>query len=311
MLVNQDDTANGVADHFAVIGFPEIGLCDEEIQQIIDNEEELVTGIPQLSGSKLLTAIRLDPRVLDQYPVIDNKFNNGKKLPEGMEYFCFPQGLSLHEKSYPPTFHSFVHTSEDGTRMIGCVLAFSEELTSLQYQSINALITTLNGTYHCSIPIPPILHIRKGICLLSRYPFINSFKIFLVTIFNMTKDNGVQNSIPIERFICNFMDDVPAPPPGKVDIKYFIGDETISFVCPPLNQPNHWLGYSIFPLFECLSAENIIYLLTLILTERQILFISSQYHLLTICAEIISSLIYPFRWAHAYIPVLPTRLLGN
>ena len=39
--------------------------------------------------------------------------------------------------------------------------------------------------------------------------------------------------------------------------------------------------------------------------------VSSQYNLLTTCAEAITSLIYPLTWTHAYIPILPRQLLGN
>jgi hypothetical protein len=51
-------------------------------------------------------------------------------------------------------------------------------------------------------------------------------------------------------------------------------------------------------------------LFALVLTERQIVFVSSQYSLLTSCAEAITSLIYPLSWTHAYIPILPRQLLG-
>ena len=66
----------------------------------------------------------------------------------------------------------------------------------------------------------------------------------------------------------------------------------------------------LYPLFECLSPENILHLFALIVTERQILFISSQYSLLTIAAEAATSLLYPLQWSHAYIPILPRMLIG-
>eukprot|EP00981_Chlorochromonas_danica_P003397 scaffold651_cov174-Ochromonas_danica.AAC.6 len=44
----------------------------------------------------------------------------------------------------------------------------------------------------------------------------------------------VVNAIPMERYICNFIDDVPAPPAGKIDIIYYMNEEAITFQCPPL-----------------------------------------------------------------------------
>lgn len=98
--------------------------------------------------------------------------------------------------------------------------------------------------------------------------------------------------IPIERYICNFINDVPAPPAGRIDVTYFIGDgkdSGISFRCPASNQSNVWSGMPHFPLFECLSPENILNLFALVLVERQVLFVSSQYSLLTPSAEAIIS----------------------
>lgn len=34
-------------------------------------------------------------------------------------------------------------------------------------------------------------------------------------------------TIPIERYICNFIDDVPAPVAGKVDVTYYLGEVSI------------------------------------------------------------------------------------
>jgi hypothetical protein len=117
-------------------------------------------------------------------------------------------------------------------------------------------------------------------------------------------------AIPIERYICNFIDDVPAPPAGRIDVTYFLGDVSINFRCPPLNEPNVWSGMPLFPLFECLSPENVVLLFSAVLIERQILFVSSQYSLLTLCAEAVTSLLYPLTWTHAYIPILPKKLIG-
>ena len=116
--------------------------------------------------------------------------------------------------------------------------------------------------------------------------------------------------LPLERYICNFIDDVPAPPVGRVDITYYLGTATISFRCPPLNQPNAWSGLPLNPLFECLSVPNILLLFSAIVAERQIVYISSQYSLLTYCIEAMNSFIYPLKWSHVYIPILPLSLIG-
>jgi hypothetical protein len=252
------------------------------------------------------------------------------------------------------------------------VLCFSEELTAEEYlflattASANHLDNGNNNDQRRR------LFVRKGICLLSCFAFMTSFKAFLKKLFELThaqecwtatpstpstaftalgrlahspirwaasrdttpsaattvvttnrnsngsskncnkNSNSKNNSnwIPIERLVCNFLDDVPAPPAGRVAVTCFVGDEPISFRRPPPNEPNVWSGFPLFPLFECLSAQSIASFLAVLLTERQVLLVSSQYALLTLCAEAITSLLFPFKWVHAYIPILPTSLLG-
>jgi hypothetical protein len=161
------------------------------------------------------------------------------------------------------------------------------------------------------------LFVAKCFCLVSKWPFSLAFKkvlcgfyrIFLASLKPKMKSSP-HLIIPLERFICNFIDDVPAPPWGKLDVIYYIGEDSVSFRCPPFNEPNAWSSFPLYPLFECLDPENILTLFNLVLTERQVVLISSQYSLLTACSEAITSLMYPITWAHAYIPILPTQLLG-
>lgn len=88
-------------------------------------------------------------------------------------------------------------------------------------------------------------------------------------------------------------------------------DSEIKFRLPPINEPHFGEGnIPLHPLFECLSAENICKLFLLLTLEKQIVLISSQYNLLTLCSEAAISLLYPLKWCYAYIPVLPVKLLG-
>ena len=63
-------------------------------------------------------------------------------------------------------------------------------------------------------------------------------------------------------------------------------------------------------IFSFLYYYYFYFTIGMVLIERQIVFISTQYSLLTLCAEAITSLLYPLTWTHAYIPILPKKLLG-
>lgn len=224
----------------------------------------------------------------------------------------------MKTKSKPPSFYSFVITSEDGYRLLGSCLRFYEPIPS-KYRQMALKYLQLKG--HTCKP-NQTLYLAKSICAISRWPFSLAFKQVLCGIYRLFINESTSNQstpksaqgkpkIPLERYICNFIDDVPAPPWGRLDVIYYIDEEPVTFRCPPFNEPNSWSSFPLYPLFECLSSENILILFNLVLTERQVVFISSQYNLLTLCSEAITSLMYPITWAHAYIPILPIELLGK
>ena len=277
-----------VADYFLVIGSTvRLASCRDQ-------------------RSNEYSELKFKAYVTDRYPIVDR---SNAVLPDGIPLFCFPNGISITSSVGVTSFHSFVLTSEDGNRMLGSCLTFYEELSSEQYQSYRDVLIESNPD---EILLTKYLEgktffVPTCLCVVSNWTFVSSFKRLLRGLYEITL---APSMIPIERYICNIIDDIPAPPAGRVDVTYYLGEQAISFRCPPSNEPNVWSGLPLFPLFECLSPENVLSLLALVLTERQILFVSSQLSLLTTCAEAITSLIYPFSWTHAYIPILPSKLLG-
>ena len=264
--------------------------------------KEMTHGASSVSTVTDLKNVIFKETIIQRYPVTDRL---NQQLPEGLPIFCFPNGVRLLEFAKTPTFHTFVHTSEGGTRRLGLCLTFYRKINKSQLSSLENIIKELQ------LAKPKVdlhsLYVPYCVCLVSYWPFVSSFKKFLCQLYQMSLGPC---PIPIERYICNFIDDVPAPPAGRIDVTYFLGDQSISFRCPPANEPIVWSGTPLFPLLECLSPENVLALFSLVLIERQVLFVSSQYSLLTVCAESAISLLYPMTWSHAYIPILPRSLLG-
>lgn len=286
-----------VADYFVVVG------VDDNLKIAVDNESPIKRTFPDHQN----VPVSYHADIIDRYPLEDRV---DFALPDGIQLFCFPDGLRICGP-HPPTFHSFVHTSEHGSHIMGCCLTIYEPLTAKQKLTAfgfnNPPSPDLKGRNSYDEKFIPLC-----LCLISHWPFVSSFKSFLCGLYRISVS---KSRIPLERIICNFIDEVPAPPAGRVDITYYLGDEdhsqAISFRCPPINQPNVWSSMPLFPLFECLSPDNVMSLFALLLTERQLIFVSSQYSLLTSCAEAVTSLIYPLSWTHAYIPILPKQLLGE
>ena len=309
-----------ISDYFVVVGL------SEEFTQYPDSHRD--SNSKTVPRNPLKT--RYYGRITDRYPQENRK---DYALPDGVPEFCFPRGLDIIDlnsstaatpannmttkrksadpmSKIKPKFHSFVQTSENGSHILGCCLTFYEPMDEHLLSNFRDHIKDLEN---CSVKESSLseckLYVPRCICLVSHWAFVTSIRAFVCSLYKLTLPPSTL-SLPVERYICNFLDDVPSPPAGKVDVTYYLHDTAISFRCPPANEPNVWSGFPLFPLFECLSPENILTLLGLVLTERSIIFVSSQLSLLTLCAEAITSLIYPMAWTHCYIPILPMHNIG-
>lgn len=68
------------------------------------------------------------------------------------------------------------------------------------------------------------------------------------------------------------------------------------------------LVYSLAPIFQLFDIKTVVHLVALILCEYRVLIHSAQFSLLCPFAEGLCALIYPFRWQHPYVPILPRVL---
>lgn len=147
----------------------------------------------------------------------------------------------------------------------------------------------------------------KCIVLLSTYPYLMAFREYLTQLNRLTKLGEM--TYPLERAIVNICAEIPAPPPGSFEVQTTILDSIIKIWSPPHNQPIAWVSLPFSHLFECLDIDNIVLVWHCLVLERQVLLTSTQLSILTTCSEILLSLLFPMRWSHAYIPVLPHFLI--
>lgn len=293
MHSSEDTPRNGsgrVADYFVVVG----ANSSELRPMSIDDPLNANDPIKQCRPLEMV----FEADIVSRYPLVDRE--NAPSFPDGLTLFCLPDGLRVSNKSKPPSFFSFVQTSDKGSRLVGSCLTFYEKLNSIQRTHFLALCHDSPETMDLHPNIDDMrLYIPRCLCLISQWPFVESFRKFLCHIYRLSL---TPSSIPIERFICNFIDDVPVPPSGKVEVSYLVPgggkgeDSSFIFKRPPVNQPNAWNSLPMKSLFECLSVRNILATFSAVLTERTVVFISSQNHLMASAAETITSLMYPLQW---------------
>jgi hypothetical protein len=287
-----------VADYFVVVGANKLELRPLHVDDPLNANDPI-------NQSKPMEMV-FETEIVSRYPLVDQE---NTPFPDGLTLFCLPDGLKVTTKSSPPSFFSFVQTSDKGSRLIGSCLTFYEKLNASQRDLFLKLCKESPETMATCGDLDDLrLYVPRCLCLISQWPFVESFRKFLCHVYRLSLTPSL---IPIERFICNFIDDVPVPPCGQVEVSYLVPgggtgeDSAFVFNRPPINEPNAWSTLPMRALFECLSVTNILNVFSAVLVERTVVFISSQNHLLASAAETIISLMYPLQWYNTtYYPCL-------
>merc|ERR1719401_1702854 len=230
----------------------------------------------------------LDPRITARYPAEDH---DGKPLNPRLPQFCHPEGTDLIRptKVYRmPKVHHFCLTDSAGGKLYGTCMTVYEEFD----------VPGSSSTWYA----PRVL------VLLSTWPYLEAFRTYLTQLYRLATTTDVM-TVPIERYVQNICSEVPAPPPGTFEVRLRVPpDHECRFWAPPAEQPVPYVSLPFGVLFECLDIGNVLFAWYALACERKVLLVSSQLSLLTVCAEILCSLLFPMKWSHLYIPVLPRSL---
>jgi hypothetical protein len=283
-----------------------------------------------------LNDFRFKGEVVDRYPIAAVSAS-GTQFPDGIPMFCMPSGLMVSHSPPAPSYFCFVTTASSGERLYGHCLtihdpmptdlvhaliethqqmtnpkaATSPSSTSSSSSSASSSSTTTTTTPGAtpgstfSRHAHKTLFASKCLCLITKFPFLVQCHEYLTSLYQITMSIG---DIPIERYICNFINEVPLPPPGKAEVQYGIADKILTFTRPPLNKPILDVDLPFRRVFECLTPSTIITLFTCLLLEQKILMHSHRLSLLTDVAELLQAFMYPMSWGHVYVPVLPRCL---
>lgn len=274
----------------------------------------------------------LEPVITARFPPFDHP---GQPLNPMLPQFCYPQGIDHIVPSHEykmPRIHHFVLTDSAGGKLYGTCLTVYEEFSigdtttrdnGDDISVISLLSAREEDQERANIEVtmegsPIVVRARRRsrnhtyyaprvLCLLSTWPYLSAFRTYLTQLYRLATTTDLMNA-PIERYILNICSEVPAPPPGSFEVTLSILDTQIRFWAPPADQPIPYVSLNYGVIFECLDIDNVLFVWYTLACERKILLVSSQLSLLTVCAEILCSMLFPMRWSHLYIPVLPRFL---
>ncbi|XP_068164529.1 DENN domain-containing protein 4C isoform X2 [Antennarius striatus] len=234
-------------------------------------------------------------------------------LSESVPLFCLPMGAKVecwapNTRDPLPVFSTFVLTNSSGEKVYGAAIQFYEpypvELLSEKQKIQLGVLTTVEKKM---IPNRPV-NSNKCICLLSRWPFFESFRKFLMFLYKLSVSGP--HPLPIEKHISHFMHNVSFPSPQRPRILVQLSAHDTLILSQPVCTPLPLSGADYGTLLMNLGPENCATLLHFVLLESKILLHSLRPAVLTGVAEAVVAMIFPFQWQCPYIPLCPLSLAG-
>jgi hypothetical protein len=299
-----------LVEYFCVVGSVAVGGGVVNVRPAYEtHDSDNSSKEVKLDGSEFA------PQITSRYPLVDHAEN---PLPvEGITSFCYPsETIPLLYEERMPKAHYFVTTGEKGSSMYGVCLVFWEKMAVdiIQEERVQkAPVYNKADFISKQVETTTCVYLPKCLVLLSMHPHLPAFREYLVQLHRLSKLSPTEKDVkpmtlPIERYIVNFCSEIPAPL-GSFQVQTTILDSVISIWSPEHNLPIQWVSLPFSHLFQCLDVENVLTVWTALALERQVLVTSTQLSLLTTCCEIFLSLLFPMKWTHAYIPVLPHFLV--
>ncbi|XP_048526749.1 myotubularin-related protein 13 isoform X3 [Dendroctonus ponderosae] len=231
---------------------------------------------------------------------------------DGIEWFCQPQGWTLSTERQEPRFFVSVLTDVDANRHYCACLCFNETVAITPSKPVDEEEDAVDGETPLLKPIIPsilhssIMYAPKCLVLVSRLDYIETFRNCLGIIYCVYVENM---PVPLETLVGNILGCIQVPPPGGPQVRFSIGAGDRQALQPPLSPSLPVTHTSVNLLFQQLGIRNVITLFCAIMTEHKILFHSKSYNRLTEACRALTALMYPFRYTHVYIPLLPAPLV--
>eukprot|EP00808_Paulinella_micropora_P020093 g73886.t1 len=215
----------------------------------------------------------------------------GLALPEGLEFFVFPQGCNFAMSWTEPSYHSFVITLADGSQMYAFCVRKCFRVPEPVLETLRTDVT---------LSVPSKLFWTHAVVLVSRQPFLELLSTLLY------KHCAPESVAAFNPKLLNFLFHLPLPNPALQlalsSLSSSSSSSAYSSLCPPST------AAYLCILLGLLEPFKVVTLLNALLSELPVLLLSSNLAVLTPALEALKTLLLPFRWPFLYIPVLPLSL---
>lgn len=313
-VVKADDETNSTAsvEGHSVLSGEEVGYVPDEAIESKNPFDRLVDFFVVMGAhldvgdqkTRKPTDLEFETKLIDCVP----ETRSGMDFPMEMPQFCFPGGCRLSSEQKETKVFNFVLTTGTGDLLFVSAAMMYEPITLVE-------LSELYWNRNISLPAwlsnaedGATFYIPKTIAVISHYPYYDAQSQFLHELMRL-KNEG--SPLPLERYIANFVYDIPLPLPGGAPVRWDCfgrSQQGLDLVMgSPTKLPMVFFSYA--PLFRTLSVSNVLTLWGVLLQEGKVVLRSNHLSLLTPVAEALLSLLFPFTWQGMYIPILPNNMV--
>ncbi|XP_052744607.1 myotubularin-related protein 5 isoform X3 [Bicyclus anynana] len=225
---------------------------------------------------------------------------------DGIEWFCQPQGWALSTERSEPRFYVSVLTDVDANRHYCACLCFNETVAITPTKPADEDEESLDGSRPVTnITHHSIMYAPKCLVIVSRQDYIDTFRNCLGIIYTVWVENL---GVPLETLVGNLLGCVLVPPAGGPQVRFSIGAGDRQALQPPAAPPMPVTHTAVHMLLRLLGIHNAVTLWCAVMSEHKVLLLSLAAARLAAACRALAALMFPFRYAHVYIPLLPAGL---
>lgn len=229
---------------------------------------------------------------------------------QSLPTFCFPSGGYVFKKPQAPEVSYLVLTNMEGERTYSVCITCTRPLMTVESVDEKGKFSLSNANVSdsafCTQGKMSIVYVPMCICLVSFYPYINVMKDCLSSFLpQITVDSS--NFWRSFMKLSNIVTSIPVPPAGPLAIKFSLFG-CCHTVYPADEADRRVVDIDLHIPLLIFNAETIVKVITCLLTQQRMVFMSSSYSLLTLVIETFLTYIDPIKWRLTYVPVLPNSL---
>ena len=319
---------NTFCEGFFIASFPQLKA------KVIENSQ----AYPSICGHDDCSMLpAMESEIIYRYPLKDTKTLEMNNLAATI---CFPTGIKVcyQESSSPSTIRNYASsiTNQTGDRYYMMTYHFYHKIQNSKYTSqyemhplkhhlmkfaddfvdkddldkkeVEAIQDNLDICQEFGFR--ENVYVPYCVCLISKYPYTNQLEKCLQSIFAVLSDISNTNSEKELNDIILFLIHSLPIPSMNTSVRFFIPfcNTSLDISCPKYKDIE-LVNVNLSFLLTLFSPEDIVNIWRMMLFEKKILFVDTDYNRLSEVMASFISLLYPLSWVHTYIPIMSDQMI--